>query len=115
MKTRSCSAIVALLLAFSAFAFAALVVVPSSCTAPGAGQLPSRAFVDASRAIHGAIGARFQAYVRADLSLDPTTRETLVRTVDDWEFMVRQAEAALEPALPAPAPPAPAPTGGVHQ
>lgn len=91
------------------FAVLFLAVIPA-CTTPG-GASPSRAWVDASRAFHGVIGARFQAYVRADPTLDPTTRETLARTVDDWDFMIRAAEAALEPAPPAAAPAA----AGVHQ
>jgi hypothetical protein len=79
----------------------ALSLSTSSCCAPGVGVLPSRAFVDASRELHGVIGPRFLAYVAADPALDAVTKETLAGAVGDWEFMLRQAEAALPPATPA--------------
>lgn len=98
-RSRSPSLLLALVLL-------ALVVFPSAaCQGPGGAlQQPSRAFVDASRSFHSVIGVRFQHYVNADTTLDLTTRDTLIRTVDDWDFMIRQGEAAVPPP-PAPMPP----------
>lgn len=80
----------------------------TGCTAPGPGaQLPSRAWVDASRAVHDVVAPRFQSYVMADATLDDATRQVLLRTVSDWEFMIRQGELATKPLPPA----APAATG----
>lgn len=98
---------VLLLLTLALLASLASFLSTPGCVSPGAGQLPSRAWVDASRAFHGVIGARFQAYVAADPALDDVTRGVLARTVDDWDLMIRTAEAALPPATPPPAPAAP--------
>lgn len=72
---------------------------------------PARAWVEASRAVHDVVAPRFTTYLQADTTLDPVTRANLERTVSDWEFMIRQAEAVLAPPAPSPAP-APAPSTG---
>jgi len=90
----------------------ALLLAPLGCQGPAAMQQPNRAWVDASRQFHDVIGPRFVAYVQADATLDQLTRDVLVRTVSDWEFMVRQGEASIPVTAPAPAAPVARPAGG---
>lgn len=82
----------------------------TSCTSQGLAQQPSRAWVEASRAVHDVVAPRFQAYVVADATLDDATRQVLLRTVSDWEFLIRQGELA-HPPTPG-LPPAPQPAAG---
>lgn len=90
-----------------------LALLPTpACQGPAAMQQPNRAWVDASRQFHDVIGPRFVAYVQADATLDQLTRDVLVRTVSDWEFMVRQGEASIPVTAPAPAAPVARPAGG---
>lgn len=97
-STRLAKLTLATLLSMAAIA-ATVTMLPAGCygLGSGAGSLPRRAWVDASRAFHSAIGPRFLDYVAADPTLDETTRLVLERTVADWDFMVRQGEAEVAP------------------
>lgn len=89
------------------------VLATPACTSTSSIQQPSKAWVDGSRAVHDVIAPRLTAYLNADLQIDPITRDVLMRTLGDWEFMIRQGEAATAPiptVAPAPATP-PAATG----
>lgn len=85
-----------------------------ACQGPASVLTPQRAWVDADRSFHGVIGLRFKGYVNADTTLDPLTRDVLLRSVDDWDFMIRQAEATLPPASAAPPAPTPAAAAPEH-
>jgi hypothetical protein len=108
--TRLASIVITTVLLLGAIAMG-LVATPG-CTSPGNGPplSPARAWVDASRAVHDVIAPRFTIYLELDTTLDPVTRANLERTLTDWDFMIRQAEAAIAPppAVP-PGPPSPAP------
>lgn len=71
---------------------------------------PQYQWVTASRAVHDVLAPRLQVYLQADPALDPETRTNLLRVVDDWEFMIRQAEAVVGSPVAAPAQPTPAPS-----
>jgi hypothetical protein len=81
----------------------AVAFFSSGCTSTGPLAQPSAAFTQASRSFHTVIGLRFKMYVTADASLDPATRDVLLHTVDDWDFMIRAAEQVVAPAAGTPA------------
>lgn len=94
-------------------AIAGTLMSTQGCKGPGALETPQRAWIDASRSTYNVIGARFKAYVNTDPALDPATRDSLAHTVDDWDFMIRQAELAVPAPTPPPVPAPPA-TGGAQ-
>jgi len=71
------------------------VTLGFSCKSTQALESPKRAWVDASRKIHDVLAPRLQTYLAADDQLDPITRDTLLRTIGDWEFLIRQGEATI--------------------
>jgi hypothetical protein len=74
----------------------------ASCQTPKAIEQPQRAWIDASRKVYEVVAPRFQTYVMHDDTLDQVTKDQLLKTVSDWEFMVRQGELWVPNSTPLP-------------
>jgi hypothetical protein len=57
--------------------------------------LPDRAFVEAVDKSWKAIGPRYKAYLEADTSLDPETRELRIETADGLTVSIDKAKKAV--------------------
>lgn len=60
-------------------------------------EQPAEAWVRASRATHDLIVPRFILYAESDPTLNEVTKQALLGTLADWEFMIRQGEAIYPP------------------